>query len=64
MATSDKADLESQHPSTQKTEDAQRGQIDTIEQYGATRGLIKADLVDDRYNQTHRGLNNRRIQMM
>lgn len=60
----DKADLEGQHPSMQETEHAQQSQRDTIEEYGATRDLIKADLLDDRYAQTQRGLNNRRVQMM
>lgn len=34
------------------------------EKYGAVRALIEADLLDERYSQTKRGLSNRQVQMM
>lgn len=63
MAKSE-GDLENQHPSTQQVESAQEIQLGTTEKYGGTRNLIEADLLDDRYAQTQRGLNNRQVQMM
>lgn len=59
-----KSDLENQRSPEQQIGSAQEVQLGTIEKYGATRNIIAADLLDDRYAQTQRGLNNRRVQMM
>lgn len=59
-----KSDLENQRSPKQQIESAQEVQFGTIEKYGATRNIIEADLLDDRYAQTQRGLNNRQVQMM
>lgn len=34
------------------------------EKYDAVRALMEADLLDERYSQTKRGLSNRQVQMM
>ena len=60
----DDADLENQAPSKDQIESMQEVQLGSTEKYGATRNLIEADLFDDRYSQTQRGLNNRQVQMM
>lgn len=71
MAKSDEADLENQRPSKEQTSkeqielfQGQGVQFGTVEKYGTMRSLIEADLFDDRYAQTQRGLNNRQVQMM
>lgn len=68
MAKSDEADLEHQRSSKEEIEVSlgQRVQYGTAEteKYGTMRSLIEADLFDDRYAQTKRGLNNRQVQMM
>lgn len=59
-----KSDLEHQRSLEEQIESAQEVQFGINEKYGATRNIIEADLLDDRYAQTQRGLNNRRVQMM
>lgn len=60
----DDGDLENQHHSKEQIESMHEVQLGNSEKYGATRNLIEADLLDDRYSQTQRGLNNRQVQMM